>query len=330
MLGGAGLYRYHGCHMTTVPTHQADPPGTSNLASLMDWMQISTPMLLSFEDLSGITYDYPQLSLPERLRRHVRPFCNIAKSTIKGTHQCPLNKSMANRAAIDHGPAPLTGCCYLGLTDICQVLRYQGRDMGIFYFGSVIRKGTLEQARKRIRDICQDRSDLSAPLLRKLNKVPVVTDKQVHEAEQRLGQLVQMVTMILTGLSIPVELYDTHQTNRFAEQRSRLIHPLVLRALRIITEQHARQITLDSLGAQLRCHPVYLSRLFRKQVGKTVSDYLRQTRIDRACRLLRLGRLDITAIGMEVGFEDKSNFGRAFRQVMQMSPGEYRQQSAIT
>ncbi|HCD33788.1 MAG TPA: AraC family transcriptional regulator, partial [Phycisphaerales bacterium] len=67
------------------------------------------------------------------------------------------------------------------------------------------------------------------------------------------------------------------------------------------------------------------SRLFRKQVGMPVSNYLRQTRIQHACRLLQLGRLDVTAVGLEVGYEDKSNFGRAFRKVMKMSPGQYRQ-----
>jgi AraC-like DNA-binding protein len=199
--------------------------------------------------------------------------------------------------------------------------------MGVFYFGSVIRKGQLDQARDRVREVCHQDPKRIAALLRALAKVPVVTNAQIADATARLEQLAQMVGLILSGLSIPAGLYETYPSNRLAAERAKLTHPMIHRALRIIEQQHAKPLTLDVIASQLRCHPGYLSRLFREQVGKPVSDYLRQTRIDRACRLLRLGQMDVTAVGMEVGFEDKSNFGRAFRHVMHMSPGQFRQQA---
>lgn len=307
-------------------TTESSSTQTSTLASLMDWMQSNSTCLLSFEDLSGITYDYPQLHLPERLRRHVRPFCDYAKHHVKGSHQCPLNKAMGNRAAIDQGDASLTGCCFLGLTDICRALWYENRVMGVFYFGSVMRKGQLDKAHDLIRQVASQDPQLRTSLLRRIKQVPVLNDRQIQQANEQLEQFVQMVKLMLAGLSIPAGLYETHPSNRMAEMRSRTTHPLIHRTLRMIHERHAQPLNLSSIAASLRCHPGYLSRLFRQQVGMPVSAYLRQTRIHRACRLLKLGRLDITAVGLEVGFEDKSNFGRAFRQVMRMSPGEYQQQ----
>lgn len=298
---------------------------TSALASLMDWLQSTTTFLLSFEDLSGITYDYPQLSLPERLRRHVRPFCDFAKHNIKGSHQCPLNKALGNRAAIDQGDAPLTGCCYLGLTDICRALWYENRVMGVFYFGSVIRNGELDQARNVIRDRFAHQPALKASLLRRINHVPVVSNTKIEDAIAELERFIQTLELMLAGLAIPVGLYETYQSNRLVQEAWRLTHPLVHRALRMIQEHHDQPLNLSVIASEQRCHPGYLSRLFRQQMGMTVSVYLRQTRIHRACRLLKLGRLDVTAVGLEVGFDDKSNFGRAFRQVMQMSPGQYQE-----
>ncbi|HAI11262.1 MAG TPA: hypothetical protein DCM28_06120 [Phycisphaerales bacterium] len=306
-------------------TTDSVPVQTSLLANLMDLLQSGSVLLLSFEDLSGITYDYPQLALTERLRRHVRPFCEYAKHHVKGSHQCPLNKSLANRAAMDHGNEPLVGCCYLGLTDICRPLLYDGRVMGVFYFGSVIQKGQLQQARQAIGELPTHQSELKTALLRRIIKVPVVTSSQLKQAVEQLEQLIKTVELMLVGLSIPSGLYETHTSNRMAVENTRLFHPLIHRAVRIILEKHDQQLDLSVIASMLRCHPGYLSRLFRKQVGMPVSNYLRQTRIQHACRLLQLGRLDVTAVGLEVGYEDKSNFGRAFRKVMKMSPGQYRQ-----
>jgi AraC-like DNA-binding protein/ligand-binding sensor protein len=291
----------------------------------MDWMQTQTQMLLSFEDLSGITYDYKQLYLPERLRRHVRPFCDYAKHHMKGSRQCPLSKQLANQAAIRAGDKPLSGCCYLGMTDIFRSLWYDNRVMGVFYFGSVIRQGELDQARQRIRYHAQSKPEIRKSLLQRVNKVPCLTDHEIQHGIILLDQMIQTIQLMLDGLEIPKGLYETHASNRKAEEHVRVTHPLIHRAMRMIREQHSTQLNLQILAQTLRCHPGYLSRLFRKQVGMPVSEYLRQVRIDRACRLLRLGRLDITAIGLEVGFDDKSNFGRAFRKVMNQSPGEYQE-----
>lgn len=283
-------------------------------------------MLLSFEDLSGMSYDYSQLYLPERLRRHVSRFCVLAKeqlSSRRGKQQCPLNKLVANRAAKRHGDKPLVGSCYLGLTDICRPLMYQDHIVGIFYYGSVICKGQLQHAKSCVKAICQHDQIDPKPLLRRLNALPVVSKKQLDQAVARLDQLIKMVQLVLQGLAVPAELYDSYPTNRTAAKRTLKTHPMVLRTLRILREEHANPLTLIHVAQKLRCHPVYLSRLFCKQVGKPFSEYLRQVRIDRACRLLKLRQMDITAIGMAVGYEDKSNFGRAFRKVQGMSPGQY-------
>ncbi|MFG0249636.1 MAG: helix-turn-helix domain-containing protein [Phycisphaeraceae bacterium JB051] len=305
--------------MTTI----AQPQTTPILANLMDWMQSQTQLLLSFEDLSGITYDYKQLQLPERLRRHVRPFCDYAKHHIKGTHQCPLSKSLANQVAVKSEMQSHVGCCYLGLTDIFKALRFENRVMGVFYFGSVIRKGQVDQAREQIRQFTPNQPKVRAALFRRLNQVPILSHAQIKVAIRQLGDLIETVELILQGLGIPSGLYETHASNRTAEEHVRIMHPLVHRAIRMIREQHHKPLNLAMIAQSQRCHPGYLSRLFRQQVGMPMADYLRRVRIDHACRLLRLGRMDVTAVGLEVGYEDKSNFGRAFRKVMSMSPGAY-------
>ena len=70
--------------------------------------------------------------------------------------------------------------------------------------------------------------------------------------------------------------------------------------------------------------PNYLSGQFKKETSGTISDYIRQRRIDTAVRLLNTTDLTIQEIGERVGIGETSYFSRQFKAVIGMSPMEYR------
>ena len=70
--------------------------------------------------------------------------------------------------------------------------------------------------------------------------------------------------------------------------------------------------------------PNYLSSQFKKETSGTISDYIRQRRIDTAVRLLNTTDLTIQEIGERVGIGETSYFSRQFKAVIGMSPMEYR------
>jgi AraC-like DNA-binding protein len=67
-----------------------------------------------------------------------------------------------------------------------------------------------------------------------------------------------------------------------------------------------------------------LLRRFNQATGLTPIQYLLRVRIARSCGLLAAASLPITEVAMRVGFDDSNYFARQFRQVMGMSPSEYR------
>ena len=69
----------------------------------------------------------------------------------------------------------------------------------------------------------------------------------------------------------------------------------------------------------------YFSNLFKKNIGKGFAEYLRDVRLDKARRLLAETEHKIVEIAMMVGYESYKSFTRAFRDVMEMQPTEYRQ-----
>lgn len=69
--------------------------------------------------------------------------------------------------------------------------------------------------------------------------------------------------------------------------------------------------------------PNYLSSQFKKEVGATISEYIRKKRIDMAIKLLNTTDLSIQEIASRVGIEDASYFSKQFKKQIGMSPAKY-------
>lgn len=72
------------------------------------------------------------------------------------------------------------------------------------------------------------------------------------------------------------------------------------------------------------------SRFFGSRMGRTVPEYVNELRIGRACLMLAEDRLNITDIGLDCGFRNLANFNRRFRDIVKMTPREYRRKFART
>ena len=64
----------------------------------------------------------------------------------------------------------------------------------------------------------------------------------------------------------------------------------------------------------------YFSRFFKKVSGMTFSQYLNHIRVNKAIDLIRQGKLSITQISAECGFDTIRNFNRVFKQITSYSP----------
>lgn len=69
----------------------------------------------------------------------------------------------------------------------------------------------------------------------------------------------------------------------------------------------------------------YLSKYFKKYVGKNLSDYVMELKIEKAKELLRNEDIPIKAIAEKVGYYSVNSFNRRFKQVTGHTPGEYRE-----
>ena len=106
--------------------------------------------------------------------------------------------------------------------------------------------------------------------------------------------------------------------------RGRPVSDIIAAAKKLIDDNYAGNISLESIADSIALSPHYFSRLFSSQVGKTFIDYLTDLRMAKACQLLREGRLSIKEVSSAVGYTDPNYFSRIFKKIIGQTPTEYR------
>ncbi|WP_223869698.1 AraC family transcriptional regulator [Paenibacillus sabuli] len=91
---------------------------------------------------------------------------------------------------------------------------------------------------------------------------------------------------------------------------------------------HAREpVRLSDLAARLGVGARQFHRLFTRQTGMTLRQYVQTVRIDEACRLLVQTHRSIGEIAAAVGYQDMPHFNRLFKRMTGDSPRDYRKRS---
>lgn len=101
----------------------------------------------------------------------------------------------------------------------------------------------------------------------------------------------------------------------------------LVRAKELIHERVATRLTLEELADEVGVHPVHLAMTFRRVFGITVAAYIRQLRVEQACRALRDSDAPLADVALAAGFADQSHFGRTFKRLMRVTPSAYRRNS---
>ena len=109
----------------------------------------------------------------------------------------------------------------------------------------------------------------------------------------------------------------------FCMRQKRVARERVERTKELLARDLANPPTLEMLGQEVGCSPFYLSRIFSREVGLTIPQYLRNLRMERAAELLRTGRYNVTEAATEVGYSSLSHFSKAFCETIGCCPVLY-------
>jgi AraC family transcriptional regulator len=98
----------------------------------------------------------------------------------------------------------------------------------------------------------------------------------------------------------------------------------IKRAYDLIQARFSETFVLSEIAEAVGVHPVHLTRVFRRRFGCTVGEYVRQLRVDFACRELSNSRKPLAEIATTAGFCDQAHLSRTLKRFTGMTPAEFR------
>ncbi|MFG6147954.1 helix-turn-helix domain-containing protein [Halobacillus sp. B23F22_1] len=104
-----------------------------------------------------------------------------------------------------------------------------------------------------------------------------------------------------------------------------LISPLVHRAKNYIYQNLTEEINLKIIAEELHVNPNYLSSVFNKDTGVSITTYINEQRVKEAKELLTNTQYSLMEISILLGYNSQSYFTRVFKKHEGMSPKDFRQ-----
>ncbi|AZK45267.1 response regulator transcription factor [Paenibacillus lentus] len=149
-------------------------------------------------------------------------------------------------------------------------------------------------------------------LLKPLDKAKLVQAVELAlQREEKIHRIERMEKLVDPKLMETMEHESAYSTP-------------VREAIRYLDEHLHESVSMRDLADHLHMNASYFSVLFKEQTGLTFSEYLTKQRIQRAKVLLTTTMLPIAEIAERVGYQTARYFVKVFRELEQVSPGQYR------
>lgn len=99
---------------------------------------------------------------------------------------------------------------------------------------------------------------------------------------------------------------------------------VIERSIRYIQQHVEEELSRESIADYVGLNPAYLSRLFKKETGQNLIDFLISVKMNRARELLDTTEMTVSSVAQQVGYSNFSHFTKMFRKQFDVNPQEYR------
>ena len=182
---------------------------------------------------------------------------------------------------------------------------------------------------------------------------PLVMTQVLEDAFDQGGSLPYFADLIVLDEAIAhlfTRFHDAFQGNAFRSQQDEWLQSFLVALLQKYADSrpaivsfgqerqavsrvrdylhthYADNVGLEQLAQVANLSPSYFSRVFKAEVGVSLSHYQSQLRIDRA-RALLVGGMSIKRVATQVGCADQSHLTHLFKRFVQTTPGNYGQEN---
>lgn len=114
-------------------------------------------------------------------------------------------------------------------------------------------------------------------------------------------------------------------THKMADLPKQKVYSIqIVKAIDYIQRHRNSKLTVQEIADELHINRSYLSSLFKKETGKSISEFIREEKIKAAANMLKFSEYSYGDIAEYFGFASQSHFIACFRKQTGLSPKEYR------
>ncbi|MBC8609524.1 Uncharacterized response regulatory protein SA0215 [uncultured Ruminococcus sp.] len=204
---------------------------------------------------------------------------------------------------------------------------------------------SLQDLENQIRKICIDRqySTLSAAIL---DYFSLIRNQGVINPARIKDFIAEIVNIILVDLGISdFGILTQIQSAEFLDDIQHLFCDILVqnhifsskpqydaitnRVIQYIQNNYQSAISLAEIAEHLQISENHISRVFKKNTGKGIPEFINHYRIEQSKELLRTTELKIYQIAEQTGFQSVSYFNTTFKKIVGQTPYEFRNSPGI-
>lgn len=239
-------------------------------------------------------YGNDMCNLPHSRHIHHSPLCEELKSRNKiGYKRCFTCRNLALKKALSL-KKPFDGICINGIYEYTRPVLIHNEVACIIYIGNYFDK---TQAAKLYKKIGNDDSLLDT----------LEQDLTKQDIEAICDLIEEHIVLLL-------EKFSTQSDT----------NPLIENIKNFILSNLDSDITIPLIAELFHYNELYLGRLFKKETGQSITNYINSQRLNYACRLLTDSNLNVISIANRTGFNNVTYFNRLFKNTYSLSPSAYR------
>ena len=163
-------------------------------------------------------------------------------------------------------------------------------------------------------------------LLRKAAEQGGVHPFYIDGVSSDFAKRLEQIKTVEEGIAMQHEMvyaYSTLVKNHSMKNFSLLIQKVIT----LIDFDLTADLSLSKQAELLNVNASYLSALFKKETGMTLTEFVNKKRIDHAAFLLSSTNLQIQAIAQSCGIYDVNYFTKMFKKIKGKTPKEYRDET---
>jgi len=162
----------------------------------------------------------------------------------------------------------------------------------------------------------------------KLRSVPIMVISDSFDGFGNESQVSDFHGTILCNTAVAMTKPFLQRINRILEKKDSILPPrtgrLVKRAVFFINKNFGRQISREEISEYCGVSGDYLTRIFAKEMGFRLWDYLTEFRLYMAKLMMGESSLTAKEVAVRCGFANDSYFNKAFRKAYGVTPNAFR------